>query len=274
MIPGDDRPLAPLGARAVPVTGAAQLGAYTMIEADDASGVRPRAGQFYMLSAVSEWGGGADGRPYLPRALSFARVLEMNGALRLTFLLEAVGPGTGALARLEIGDQLLITGPFGNGFAVADDEPVLVGGGIGVAPVLALFDELLAQGNDSLSVLLGFRTAGHARAAELFDGAAVVATDDGSLGHHGFVTELLEPRIANSGHSVYACGPPPMLESVRQVCRAAETPSQLALESGMACGYGACYGCVVPTYSGLLRLCVDGPVLEGDDLESALVGTH
>ncbi len=274
MISGDDRPLAPLGARVAPVAGVAQLGAYTVIEADDPGGVRPRAGQFYMLSTAAEWGGGTDGRPFLPRALSFARVVEVDGTLRLTFLVEAVGPGTSALARTEPGDQLLVTGPFGNGFAVADEEPVLVGGGIGVAPVLALFDELLETGRESLSVLLGFRSAGHARAAELFDGAAVVSTDDGSVGHHGFVTELLEPRIARAGHAVYACGPPPMLESVRRASRSAQTPSQLALESGMACGYGACYGCVVPTTSGLIRLCVDGPVLEGDDLETALVGTH
>lgn len=274
MIAGHDRPLAPLGDRVAPVAGVARLGAYTLIEADDPSGVAPRAGQFYMLSADAGWGGGEEGRPYLPRALSVARVREVGAGTRLTFMLEDVGPGTHALAGLAIGQELRLTGPFGNGFEVTGDEAVLVAGGIGVAPVLALFDELLAAGRSDISVLLGFRSALHARAGELFDGAAVTATDDGSLGHHGLVTELLSGRIAHAGPVVYACGPPPMLEAVRASCDATQTASQLALESGMACGYGACYGCVVPTRTGYLRLCVDGPVLEGGDLLPASIGGH
>ncbi len=274
MIAGSDRPLAPLGARVAPLAGAARLGAYTLLEADDPSGVVPRAGQFYMVASEHGWGGGGAGRPYLPRALSFARARSVPGGVRLVFLLEDVGPGTHVLAGMETGNGLRLTGPFGNGFETAAGAAVLVGGGIGVAPVMAIFDELLAAGRSDLSVLLGFRGAQHARVAELFDGAAVVATDDGSCGHHGFVTELLEPHIANDGATVYACGPPPMLESVRALCHHSRTPAQLALESAMACGYGSCHGCVVPTRAGYVRLCLDGPVLHGEDLESALVGGH
>lgn len=274
MTRADDRPVAPLGTRYATVASVEHLGGYVLVDALDESGVIPRAGQFYMLATEHGWGGSSDGRPYLPRALSFARVRGEEGALRLMFLLERVGPGTERLSAAEAGERLRIGGPFGNGFTVGDDEAVLVGGGIGVAPVLALFEELIAAGRSDMSVLLGFRSAGHAAAAELFDGAAVVATDDGSRGHHGMVTDLLDQRIAHDHAKVYSCGPPPMLEAVRRLAQQHGRESQLALESGMACGYGACYGCVVPTHDGYLRLCVDGPVLDGGCLPSALAGGH
>ena len=130
-------------------------------------------------------------------------------------------------------------------------------------------------------VLLGFRDAEHAEGAALIPGARV-ATDDGSVGHAGLVTELLGPELSGfarrssqartSGRrydaEVYACGPPPMLEAVRAMCAEHGVPAQLALESGMACGYGACFGCVVPTRTGYVRLCVDGPVLDAGELEA------
>ena len=121
-------------------------------------------------------------------------------------------------------------------------------------------------------MLLGFRSAEHARAAELFRGEVGVATDDGSAGRHGLVTDLLRERLdADAAATVFACGPPPMLEAVRALCAERGVPAQLALESGMACGFGACFGCVVPTRDGYLRLCVDGPVLDADRLDTALV---
>jgi NAD(P)H-flavin reductase len=96
-----------------------------------------------------------------------------------------------------------------------------------------------------------------------------VATDDGSVGHHGLVTDLLAAELDRDAHAeVFACGPPPMLEAVRALCSERGVPAQLALESGMACGFGACFGCVVPTRSGYVRLCVDGPVLEAAELEA------
>jgi dihydroorotate dehydrogenase electron transfer subunit len=101
--------------------------------------------------------------------------------------------------------------------------------------------------------LLGFRDAAHAEGAALIPGARV-ATDDGSVGHHGFVTELLQ---LDDSVEIYACGPPPMLDAIARL----GVPAQLAMESGMACGFGACFGCVVPTVKGYVRLCVDGPVI-------------
>ena len=106
----------------------------------------------------------------------------------------------------------------------------------------------------------------------MFHGHTQVVTDDGSVGREAMVTELLREHLdEQSAAVVYACGPPPMLEAVRALCAEREVPAQLALESGMACGYGACFGCVVPTREGYVRLCVDGPVIDAGELETALV---
>jgi NAD(P)H-flavin reductase len=258
-----ERVLAPLGRRLAGVTGRRALGAYFVLSCRDEDGPRPRAGQFYMLAAAERWGGGDDERPFLPRAFSVARVRGDDGDLTLDFLLEDVGPGTRRLAELRDGDGLWLLGPLGRPFAPARDgrRPLLAGGGVGAAPLVILHDELGGEA----PVLLGFRGAAHAEGAALVDGA-LVATDDGSVGHHALVTQLLEPALSDHVE-VYACGPPPMLEAVRALCAAAGVPAQLALESGMACGYGACFGCVVPTRAGYVRLCVDGPVLDASDLE-------
>ena len=144
-----------------------------------------------------------------------------------------------------------------------------MGGGIGAAPLVALQDEL---GPDA-RVLLGFRSAAHAEAAGLFFASdPAVVTDDGSVGRQALVTELLREELdRDADATVFACGPPPMLEAVRALCAERAVPAQLALESGMACGYGACFGCVVPTRDGYVRLCVDGPVLDAGALETALI---
>jgi dihydroorotate dehydrogenase electron transfer subunit len=259
------RTLAPFGRRPAPVTANEAFGGYRLVSVRDGDGPRPRPGQFYMLATERGWGGDGE-RPYLPRAFSHARAREDGG---LDFLLEAVGPGTARLAEVERGDRLLLVGPLGLGFEAppaGGGRALLVGGGIGVAPILCLSDEIEAD------VVLGFRSAEYAAAAALFDGEPVVATDDGSAGRRGLVTELLREALDAGGDpTVYACGPPPMLEAVRALCAEREVPAQLALESGMACGYGACFGCVVPTRSGYVRLCVDGPVLDAAELESALV---
>ncbi len=263
------RTLAPFGRRLTTVAGNERLGAYQLISTDDPDGPPdPRPGQFYMLAAAERWGAGEGERPYLPRAFSFARV---EPGPRLSFLLEAIGPGTERLAELEPGDGLWLTGPLGIGFEAPENgmRPLLVGGGIGAAPLLCWQDEL----GQEAEVLLGFRSADHAEAARLFAGQPSIATDDGSVGHEGLVTELLgnhESPVTShqSPATVYACGPPPMLEAVRALCEERHISAQLALESGMACGFGACYGCVVPTRNGYVRLCVDGPVLDAAELEA------
>lgn len=298
-----DRVQAPFGSRSVAVRAAERHGAYTVLRCADPGGPRPQAGQFYMLRAAERWGGGVDERPFLPRAFSVLRAGGVGAAGRgrlhgdeLQFLIEDVGPGTRRLCELTAGDELMLVGPLGNGFAAPGDgrRPLLVGGGVGIAPLAILQDQLaqdsgppsggrqswslgptlattFAEGRPAVAVLLGFRDADHAPGADLLTDARI-ATDDGSVGHHGFVTELLAAELDRpEAHlEVYACGPPPMLEAVRRLCVEAGTPAQLALESGMACGFGACFGCVVPTHAGYIRLCVDGPVIRAADLPSAL----
>jgi dihydroorotate dehydrogenase electron transfer subunit len=262
-----DRVQAPFGARATRLVATERHGAYTVLRCADPGGPRPQAGQFYMLRAGTRWGGGADERPYLPRAFSVLRAPAQTDELH--FLIEDVGPGTARLCELGPADDLMLVGPLGVGFAVAREgrRPLLVGGGVGIAPLAIWQDEL--QGAAS-AVLLGFRDAAHAAGAELLSGPGI-ATDDGSVGRHGLVTELLIDELDADAHAeVYACGPPPMLEAVRALCAERAVPAQLALESGMACGYGACFGCVVPTADGYIRLCVDGPVVDAARLQSAL----
>jgi dihydroorotate dehydrogenase electron transfer subunit len=259
------RTLAPLGRRLAEVTRRERFGAYIVLSAGDADGPAPDPGQFYMLAAAERWGGGDDERPFLPRAFS---VMRRHDDGTLDFMLEAVGPGTERLAELGPGDGLWLLGPLGQGFAPPRDgrRPILVGGGVGTAP-LAIWRDALGA---AALVLLGFRDGAHAQGAALIPGARV-ATDDGSAGHQGLVTDLLRAELGCDARAeVYACGPPPMLEAVRALCAEEGVPAQLALESGMACGYGACFGCVVPTKSGYVRLCVDGPVLDAAELDEVI----
>ncbi|HEX6619183.1 MAG TPA: dihydroorotate dehydrogenase electron transfer subunit [Solirubrobacteraceae bacterium] len=255
------RTQAPFGRRTLTVAERRVVGAYVVLAAEDPDGPLPRAGQFYMLAAARRWGGGSDERPFLPRAFSVLRASRG----RLEFMLEAVGPGTERLCELEPGHGLDVTGPLGLGFPdpPADRRALLCGGGVGTAPLAIWQDELLARGEPA-PALLGFRDADHAPGATLLHNARV-ATDDGSHGHHGLVTDLLADELESGPPAVvYACGPPPMLEAVRALCAERDVPCQLALEAGMACGFGACFGCVVALRGGgYLRLCVDGPVLDG-----------
>jgi dihydroorotate dehydrogenase electron transfer subunit len=291
----EPRTLAPPERRIATVSGVERLGAYDLITALDRIGPSdPRPGQFYMLAAAREWGGGGDERPYLPRAFSYARARVESDGLALSFLLEAVGPGTVRLSELGPDEGLALVGPLGLGFRPPEEgtRPLLVGGGIGAAPLLCWQEELAAArppaagppSSDRVmrgqsaeppgepAVLLGFRSAAHAQAAALFGPGPQVVTDDGSVGKQALVTEPLAAELdGDPSATVYACGPPPMLEAVRALCAERDIPAQLAMESGMACGFGACFGCVVPTRDGYVRLCVDGPVMDADVLETALV---
>ena len=184
-------------------------------------------GQFFMLEAPGR---------LLPRPFSLCQA----PAGELGFLVDPIGLGTRAIAGLAPGDAIRVTGPLGNGFDLSVARPLLVGGGIGVAPFPYLSERLGRP-----PALLGFRTAHHAEAAALVPNAQVCVEPT-------LVTELIP-----AGLNVLACGPEPMLEAVRAVASGA----QLAWEAPMACGYGACYGCAVEIDGRLKRLCVEGPVL-------------
>jgi NAD(P)H-flavin reductase len=158
----------------------------------------------------------------------------------LAFLIDAIGPGTRALCELEPGDKLQVFGPLGNGFRLDLERPLLVGGGIGIAPL-----PYLSQVLGRPPAVLGFRSDRHAEAAVLVPNAQACVEPT-------LVTELIP-----AGMDVLACGPEPMLAAVRALAPGA----QLAWEAPMACGYGACYGCAVEIDGELKRLCVEGPVL-------------
>jgi NAD(P)H-flavin reductase len=211
----------------VKVAATEAAGPYTLLRIERGALDPGLPGQFFMLEAP--------GRP-LPRPMS----LCLAPPDELAFLIDPIGPGTRALCALGPGDELAVLGPLGNGYRLDVERPLLVGGGIGVAPLPYLSEAL---GNPP--ALLGFRSDWHAEAAELVPNATVVVEPR-------YVTEAVPP-----GHDVLACGPEPMLGAVAQLAPAA----QLAWEAPMACGYGACYGCAVEIDGELRRLCVEGPVL-------------
>ncbi len=275
----------PFGRRPLQVVSSAASGAYRLVEVFDPSGVVPMAGQFYMLSAESEWPG-SSGRPYLPRAFSVASVDVGADGVTLGFLVHAVGPGTQRIEEVGGGlaGSLLAVGPLGRGFAAPHEVAagakgaILVGGGIGVAPLALLRRNLIRLGVPS-RVLLGYRDADNAGGLDLFDCSEIkLATDDGHAGHRGRVTDLLERLLAGDDRGsavVYSCGPPAMLEAVRVMCEEAGVACQLALESPMGCGYGACFGCAVPLREGgYMRLCLDGPVVDGSTIARADAGAE
>jgi dihydroorotate dehydrogenase electron transfer subunit len=209
------------------VLGVEPVGPYTLLRLER-GGLDPGTpGQFFMLEAPGR---------LLPRPMSVC--LAPPG--ELGFLIDPIGPGTRALCDLAAGDRLGILGPLGRGFRLDVERPLLVGGGIGVAPFPYLSDRL-----GEPPAVLGFRTAWHAEAAALVPNAEVVLEPT-------YVTEAMP-----AAHDLLACGPEPMLEAVRRL-----TPhAQLAWEAPMACGYGACYGCAVEIDGELKRLCLEGPVL-------------
>ena len=273
---------APFGRRLCTVVESHPSGGYHLFSLVDEQGPEPQPGQFYMLATESHWEQG-DGRPFLPRALSVADTTpapfvahsatnsERTGQ-KLDFLIESIGPGTDRLAELQPGEQVWANGPLGNSFSAPGElspgaaGAILVGGGIGIAP-LAIWRRVLATRNVPTRVLLGFRDEAHSGGLdELFSCCEIkLASDDGHAGHHGYVTDLLATMLAGddaASAAVYACGPPPMLDAVGALCMDAGVACELAMESPMACGYGACFGCAVPKRGGgYLRLCVDGPVL-------------
>jgi NAD(P)H-flavin reductase len=205
-----------------------QIGPYVLLRLERGALDPGAPGQFFMLEAPGR---------LLPRPMSLCQAPPGE----LAFLVDPIGPGTRALASLEPGDGIHVLGPLGRGFDLSVERPLLVGGGVGIAPLPYLSEALGGP-----PALLGFRSDLHAEAARLLPGAEVVVEPR-------LVTELLPEEPGD----VLACGPEPMLDALRAVCPGA----QLAREAPMACGYGACYGCVVEVGGHYERLCVTGPVL-------------
>ncbi len=195
----------------------------------------------------------------------------------LEILYKVVGQGTAMMSELHQGDRVEILGPLGRGFDAGSPgrEKILVGGGIGLVPLFMLAERLVADSR--VRLLMGGRTRDDIIAITEFERLGVetyTATEDGSLGEQGLVTDVLAQKLARAADAeVFACGPLPMLEAVQRICRRHQAPLQVSLEALMACGVGACLGCVVkgaghsdenPRY---LCTCKEGPVFRADQLD-------
>lgn len=229
-------------------------------------------GQFFQLCPWQ----GSD--PLLGRPFS---ILD-QGDDWISVLYQVMGRGTAMLADLRVGDTAKLIGPLGKPFA-APTRPgpiLIVAGGVGIPPFLLVVRDLIAKGREAV-VLLGARDEAHLylRDAMTAEGARVLlATDDGSVGHKGFVTEILEQELARLGADsvggIYTCGPEGMMHAVVKIARAAGVPGQASMERHMACGYGVCFTCVmkIKQPDGSLhntRTCLQGPVIPFDRLPDA-----
>jgi dihydroorotate dehydrogenase electron transfer subunit len=214
--------------------------------------------------------------PFLRLPLSICNRDLDQGMVDLLY--EDMGPKSHVLSRLQPGSEIACLGPLGHGFKgpTIDHNVLMVGGGIGTPPLLFLGEELRRSGHQ-VRLLVGARAAAKHLPDTLLNPAAQVvlkATDDGSLGHCGLVTDLLRQELEKTERcSIYTCGPHAMMAAVAGVCQDFDVPCQASLEEYMACGFGVCVGCVVevmPAADGTLaspytqysRVCVDGPVFD------------
>lgn len=207
-------------------------------------------GQFYMVRGWNTLD------PFLPRPISIADI--ENGRLKLLY--EVRGRGTHIISKLKKGDILSVLGPLGNGFDLKKEGKIaLITGGIGIAPMLFLAKNLAGE----IHIYSGFRkNAYFLDQIRPYIKSLNIATEDGSVGHKGFVTELFNPSEYDF---VYTCGPTPMMEAVMNICKD-NVPVFVSMESRMACGIGACLGCTVKTIRGMERVCKEGPVFKGEEV--------
>ena len=225
-----------------------------------------RAGQFFNI--VTRFSGSYD--PLLRRPYSVYRADRDTSAL--TFLVRPFGRGSAWLAERLPGERLGMLGPLGNSFTIPNraQRLLMIGGGVGVAPLVMLSDVAVSEKLDVVFIMGAANESGLLAPAELSDRIEyVVATDDGSRGHRGLATEVVRDFV-QWADQIYACGPEPMYRTLRAVVdplRINRRPGvQVSVERGMACGLGACLGCVVETTHGMIASCVKGPVFDLDEV--------
>ena len=201
---------------------------------------------------------------FLRRPISVSRYFTREKSLHLLY--NVVGEGTAILSRLKPGSELDLLIGLGNGFSIPEDvkRPLLLGGGIGAAPLLQLAYDLMANGKKP-QVILGYNTAkdswGMEKELRDMGITAYVATMDGSLGTKGYVTDVISEKGLNYDY-FYACGPLPMLKALSSL----PLEGELSLECRMGCGFGACMCCALETSKGVKRICKDGPVFKKSEL--------
>lgn len=229
-------------------------------------------GQFVMLSPGAE-GSAPRADPLLPRPMAIYRVRGSAERLELEILYKVTGRGTALLRDARPGDRVRLVGPLGRGFpaGAAAKPAVLVGGGTGIASLYELASRLAVRSR--VAVLLGARSASDLMGREDFAALPLeleIATEDGSEGSRGLVTELLERRLDGGEATVYACGPTPMMRRAAELAAARGARCLVSLENHMACGFGVCLGCALPRRKGGFALvCRDGPVLEASAVDWA-----
>jgi dihydroorotate dehydrogenase electron transfer subunit len=208
--------------------------------------------------------------PLLRRPYSVFRVDQE--ASTLTFLVRPFGRGSAWLADRKPGEVIGLLGPLGNSFTINEraERLLMLAGGVGVAPLVMLSDEATARGLDVVFVMGASNEDGLLAPVELSTGVEfLAATDDGSRGHHGLATDVVADYVTWADQ-IFACGPEPMYRTLRDVVNPRRVnrkpPVQISVERGMACGLGACLGCVVETRRGMIASCVQGPVFDLDDL--------
>lgn len=206
----------------------------------------------------------------LRRPISVCMVQEDEPQDTARVVFEVRGEGTKWLAQRQVGDKVNVLGPLGNGFSItADDRLLLVGGGIGVPPMRGCAQYTMGRS----TAILGFRTAQRAILLDQFKqecDQVLVATDDGTMGHHGFVDALVRQVLEKDKDftAVLACGPKLMLRSVWNVAKEFGVPCQVSMEERMACGVGACLGCATPMADGTIKhVCKDGPIFAAEEVD-------
>ncbi|MBR5951661.1 MAG: dihydroorotate dehydrogenase electron transfer subunit [Pseudobutyrivibrio sp.] len=203
-----------------------------------------------------------NGSKLLPRPISICEIDKNAGTLRVVY--RVVGEGTAEFSQLTAGDEVEVMGPLGNGFPLEGEKTVVVGGGIGVPPML----ELAKQLSGSVTAVMGYRNDDMFLTEEFTDVAAelIIATDDGSVGVHGTVVDAMKENDLDAD-VIYACGPKPMLRGVAEYAAERGIKCYVSMEERMACGVGACLGCVCQStekddhsHVNNKRVCKDGPV--------------
>ena len=228
----------------------------------DARGLPPsRPGQFVNIRLSPSFD------PLVRRPFS---VFSHEGNL-IRIVVKIVGRGTNALCSMKKGEALDVLGPLGRGFTIVENSRVLlVGGGVGNAPLFHLASSL-KQRNNTITYIFGGRNARsifmegeYARLADSF----LVATEDGSRGQRGLATEIARDLATGDGFDfIYTCGPVAMMGTLAQIASLKQSPLEVSMESYFGCGIGLCSGCTVVTREGNKRACVDGPVMDGRGIE-------
>jgi len=228
---------------------------YHVLTFDDPDGQAALPGQFCMVRGA-EWGDA----PLLPRPMSY-----LSGGTRPSILIKVIGEGTRRMARAEPGEPFALLGPLGNCWRppTPGRQQILVAGGVGIAPLLFFAQALAAAGHRPIAIYGGRTERDLPLDDELSDIADLhVTTEDGSRGVRGRVTDVLG-ELLGKDMEAYTCGPDRMMAKVAEICAARDVPCEASLETPMACGYGVCLGCPVPTTEGkYLYACMEGPCLD------------